>query len=303
MSYTSKLRTNCMLVLLIILSSITFNSCSKESDNEPVPEVEPGLSLGIASIPNLRDMGGYATADGATIARGLVYRSNQLYDISPDDMILLAQLNLKNDYDLRTASERNDKPDELPAGVNDIWLDVLADDPTSGPANLITLLSDPLQANIDLGNGQVEEKFKDAYRQFITLESADTAFSKLFKSLGDENKLPALFHCTTGKDRTGWSAAALLTIIGVPYEEVMEDYLLSNDYILPMYAELIDRFVAAGGERNIVESILGVKEEYLIAAFEEMNTEYGSIENYFSKGLGISVDQQTALRDLYLNNK
>jgi len=135
MNYISKLHTNCMLVLLIVLSSIIFNSCSKESDNEP----EPGQSLGIVSIPNLRDMGGYKTANGATIARGLVYRSNQLYNISTNDMLLLANLNLKNDFDLCTATERNDKPDELPVGVNNVWLDVLADDPTSGPANLISL--------------------------------------------------------------------------------------------------------------------------------------------------------------------
>jgi len=290
-----------MLVLLILISSTIFSSCSKDNDNEP--EQKPGLSLGIVSVPNLRDMGGYKTVDGATISRGLVYRSNQLNSISESDMILLAELNLKNDYDLRTASERNKKPDELPAGVKNVWLDVLADDPTSGPANLITLLSDPLQANNELGNGQVENKFKDAYRQFITLNSAETAFSELFVSLGNESKLPALFHCTTGKDRTGWAAAALLTIIGVPHEKVVEDYLLSNDYILPMYADLIDRFVKAGGERNIVESILGVKEEYLNAAFDAMNTKYGSIERYFSIGLGISLEQQTALRNLYLNDK
>jgi protein-tyrosine phosphatase len=290
-----------MLALLILLSSFTLSSCSKDSDNEP--ELEPGQSLGIVTIPNLRDMGGYKTTDGETIARGLVYRSNQLYAISENDMLLLAKLNLKNDFDLRTADERNEKPDELPAGVNNVWLDVLADDPTSGPANLIGLLQDPQQANIDLGNGQVEEKFKEAYRQFVSLPSAQTAFKELFLSLGDENELPALFHCTTGKDRTGWAAAALLTLIGVPEEEVMEDYLRSNEYILPMYDDLIQQFVDAGGERNIVVSILGVKEEYLNAAFEEMHTEYSSIENYFSVGLGISVDQQTALRNLYLHNK
>lgn len=301
MTYKSKLHTNYLLVLLIVLSSVTFGSCSKTSDNEPEPE--PGLSLGIASIPNLRDMGGYTTADGATISRGLVYRSNQLNGVSESDMILFANLNLINDFDLRTSSEREAKPDELPVGVNNVWLNVLADDPTSGPANLIGLLKDPQQANIELGNGQVEEKFKDAYRQFINLESAQIAFSELFLSLGDENQLPALFHCTTGKDRTGWAAAALLTIIGVPEEVVMEDYLRSNDYILPMYEDLIQQFVDAGGEHNIIISILGVKEEYLNAAFEEMNTEYGSIENYFSEGLGITVDQQTALRNLYLDSK
>jgi len=301
MNYTSKLHTNCMLVLLIVLSSITFNSCSKESDNESEPE--PGQSLDIVSIPNLRDMGGYKTADGATIARGLVYRSNQLYNISANDMLLLAKLNLKNDFDLRTATERNDKPDELPVGVNNVWLDVLADDPSSGPANLISLLMDPQQANIELGDGKVEDMFKVAYRQFISLPSAQIAFRELFLSLGDENQLPALFHCTTGKDRTGWAAAALLTLVGVPNEVVIEDYLRSNDYILPMYNTLIEGFVDAGGYPNIPAAILGVKEVYLDAAFDEMQTKYGSIENYFSEGLDISVDQQTALRNLYLKNK
>jgi len=112
---------------------------------------------------------------------------------------------------------------------------------------LISLLKDPQKANAELGDGKVEKMFKDAYRQFISLESANTAFSELFRSLGDENELPALFHCTTGKDRTGWAAAAFLTLLGVPEEMVMEDYLRSNDYILPMYDDLIQQFVDAGG--------------------------------------------------------
>jgi protein-tyrosine phosphatase len=258
-------------------------------------EPEPGQSLGIASIPNLRDMGGYKTADGATVARGLVYRSNQLYNISESDMLLLAKLNLKNDFDLRTATERNDKPDELPAGVNNIWLDVMADLPSSGPANLEALLSDPQTANANLGDGRAEDMFKTAYRHCISLPSALLSYRELFLALGDKNQLPALFHCATGKDRTGWAAAALLTLLGVPKEAVMEDYLRSNDYILPMYDSLIQRFVAAGGSPSIPTAILGVKEEYLNTAFDEMETKYGSIENYFAEGLGISLEEQTAL--------
>ena len=301
MNYTKKLHTNFMLVLLILLSSIILYSCSSTRVSEN--ESDPGQSLGIVSIPNLRDMGGYKTVDGATVARGLVYRSNQLYKISAEDMLLLANLNLKSDFDLRTASERNAKPDELPVGVNDIWLDVLADDPNSGPANVISLIKDPKQANIKLGDGKVEEMFREAYRQFISLPSAQLAFRKLFLSLGDENQVPALFHCTTGKDQTGWAAAALLTLVGVPKEVVIEDYLRSNDYILPMYTTLIEGFVNAGGYPNIPVAILGVKEEYLNAAFDEMHTKYGRIENYFSEGLNINVDQQAALRNMYLKNK
>ena len=299
MNYSNKLYTNYMFGFLIVLSGIIFSSFSKMSDNE----LEPGQSLGIVSIPNLRDMGGYKTTNGATVAKGLVYRSNQLYNISASDMLLLAELNLKNDFDLRTATERNAKPDELPVGVNNVWLDVMAGNPASGPANLIELLSDPKKANDDLGDGKVEDMFKTAYRQFISLPSAQKAFRELFLSLGDKNQLPALFHCTTGKDRTGWAAAALLTLLGVPMETVKKDYLRSNEYILPMYENLIKQFVAAGGSPSIPAATLGVKEEYLNAAFDEMHTKYGSIKNYFSEGLGITVDQQTALRNLYLKNK
>ncbi len=303
MNYTRKSLTSFMLVFLLGFSSIFFYSCSKASDNEVDPVIKPGQSLGIASVPNLRDMGGYETANGLIVARGLVYRSNQLFDISPDDMLLLANLNLKNDFDMRTIMERETKPDELPDGVINVWLDVLADDSTSATANIIGLLQDPQQANIELGNGQVEEMFKETYRQFIYLPSAKIAFGELFLSFGDKNKLPALFHCTTGKDRTGWAAAAFLTLIGVPEEAVMEDYLRSNEYILPMYEGYIQHFIDAGGYPSIPEAIFGVKEEYLNAAFDEMNTKYGSMENYFSEGLGISVDQQAALRNLYLNDK
>lgn len=108
--------------------------------------------------------------------------------------------------------------------------------------------------------------------------------------LGDKNQLPALFHCTTGKDRTGWAAAALLTLLGVPKDKVVEDYLRSNDYILPAYQKVIDAFVAAGGDPAIPPAILGVKAEYLDAAFDEMQTKYGAIEKYFSEGLGINAD-------------
>ncbi len=80
----------------------------------------------------------------------------------------------------------------------------------------------------------------------------------------------------------------------------MEDYLRSNDYILTAYEKAIDQFVEAGGDSEIPRAILGVKEEYLNSAFDEMETKYGNIENYFAEGLSIDTAQQEALRRLYL---
>jgi protein-tyrosine phosphatase len=299
--------TDCILVFLVGLS-LSAVSCARsetgttaEETAQAATETAPGQSIGIASVPNLRDLGGYETTDGATVTSGLVYRSNQLSGISESDMNSLAELSLKVDYDLRTAEERNARPDELPDGVEYVWLDVLADADQAGPAMLERLMLNPTEANAALGDGKAEEGFKQSYRQFVSLPSAQTAFSQLFLSLGDEDKLPALFHCTTGKDRTGWAAAALLTLVGVPRDIVTEDYLRSNDYIIPAYQHAIDAFVAAGGDPAIPPAILGVKKEYLDAAFDEMETKYGTIEGYFSEGLGIDAAEQKALRDLYLS--
>jgi protein-tyrosine phosphatase len=268
--------------------------------SDPGSSSEPGLNLDIASVPNLRDLGGYETNDGSTVVKGLFYRSNQLAPISPEDMEKIANLGLKNDYDLRTEAERTPLPDELPPGVNNVWLDVLKDASGSAPTNLLALLQNPVEGNKELGDGKIEAVFVQSYRDFVSLPSAKTAYHELFTSLADQNKLPALFHCTTGKDRTGWGAAALLTLLDVPKETVMKDYLRSNDYILPLYKEVIDGFVDGGGEPSIPQAIFGVKEEYLEASFDEMQTNYGTIENYFFEALGIDASTQKALRDLYL---
>jgi len=264
---------------------------------------KPGQSLGIESLPNLRDLGGYKTSDGATVAGKLVYRSSQLTDISEGDMKKLDSLNLKTDLDLRTAQERNPNPDQLPPGVNSIWLNVLADADQAGLAQLNSLMNDPKAANAALGGGKAEAVLKAMYRQFITLPSANKSYSQLFLTLADQKQLPALFHCTGGKDRTGWAAAAFLTLLGVPKETVMQDYLRTNDYVLPAVQKANAAFVQAGGDPSIPSAIQGAKKEYLQAAFDEMTTKYGTIEQYFSKGLGIDASQQKALRDLYLGQR
>jgi len=302
-------------ISVFIISSLLIlaaSGCAKSDTNSTTPLVEevaavedaaPGETVGIASIVNLRDLGGYTTADGKTVKHGMVYRSNQLSEIPAEDMEKLAALGLKVDYDLRTADERDARPDELPPGVELVVVDVLADSPQAGPAMLEKLMVDPAAANAELGGGKVEQGFRESYREFVSLPSAKAEFSRMFHGLADAEQLPALFHCTTGKDRTGWAAAALLTLLGVPEDQVYKDYLRSNDNILPAYQHAIDPFVEAGGDPEIPAAILGVKKEYLDAAFDEMTINHGSIENYFAEGLGIDGEKQQAIRALYLGEE
>lgn len=256
--------------------------------------------LAIPSVPNLRDVGGHATRDGARVRSGLLYRSEQLGHVSDAGMAALAALGLKKIYDLRTADERAALPDMVPPGAQDVVVDVLAGEQQAAPAQLLNLLHNPQQANAELGGGKVVAMFEQAYQDFVSLPTALAGFGRMFRELAEPTNLPALFHCTTGKDRTGWAAAALLALCGVPDDVVMQDYLLSNDFILPEYAATIERAVAAGVEEDILLSILGVRREYLDASFQEMRARFGTIEDYFAVGLGIDRAGQDALRARFL---
>jgi protein-tyrosine phosphatase len=274
---------------------------------EPLPPLPPGgslgLAIGVASVPNLRDMGGYQTRDGRVVARGLVYRSGAFIGMSAEDIRKIAPLGLKNDYDLRVAAEAKAAPDVLPANVHRHALNVMADVKSTDLPDFNALLRQPKEANAVLGDGKVEALFIQGYREFVTLPSAKRAYRTLFISLANRKNLPAIFHCASGKDRTGWAAAALLSLLGVAKETVMADYMRTNEYLLPPSAGAIDGFVAAGGDRAIPEAIIGVKPAYLEASFDEMHKRYGTIEAYFAKGLGVDATGQMALRNRFLRRQ
>jgi protein-tyrosine phosphatase len=156
-------RTLCIIVLLTSLSLMGGASIALSQTatvHNSTIDAKPGQSFGIASVPNLRDLGGYKTKSGATVEKGLVYRSNQLSGISRDDMKKLSKLGLKETFDLRTWAERSARPDELPSGTRFVWVDVLADSPQAGPAQLEKLMQDPKKANAELGGGKVEALFQ-----------------------------------------------------------------------------------------------------------------------------------------------
>ena len=130
------------------------------------PQLEAGQSmgraLGIASVPNLRDVGGYRTDDDGIVARGLVYRSDTFHPMSDADVTRLKTLGLRNDFDLRTTAEVKAKPDRMPPGVQYHMLNVLADARSAAPAEIDALMHEPKKANVALGGGKIEKKFTDA---------------------------------------------------------------------------------------------------------------------------------------------
>jgi protein-tyrosine phosphatase len=233
------------------------------------------------------------------VVRGALYRSTDLSRLTGSDVPAVARLGIRSVYDLRTEGERDAAPDVLPPGAVYHHLDVLADSTMAVPANLMALLADPPAATEVLTGGRVRSLFDSAYREIVGLPSARAAYRAMFTDLADAAGRPALVHCTTGKDRTGWAVAALLLLVGVSHDDVMTEYLVTNDLLLPALEPMFDQFRDAGGDPSVLVPVFGVDPEYLTAGLDEMTGRYTSIEGYFSAGLGLDAPAIDALRSAF----
>jgi protein-tyrosine phosphatase len=259
----------------------------------------PGQSIEIRSVPNLRDLGGWPTAKGR-VRSGLLFRSAEFSNLGGDDLQRFKGLGIRSVYDFRTRSERAAQPNVVPEGVDHVVIDILADASGSGPAMLLKVLGDPDAAEEALGGGKAEGLFEASYRELIDLPSARAGYKRFFEETADAGHRPAMFHCTTGKDRTGWAAAAFLLLLGVSSEDVYADYLLTNDQLAPMTRPISDRFAEAGGDPAILAPVLGVRKAYLGAAIDEMTSRYETIDSYFSDGLRIDDETIEKIRTTFI---
>lgn len=252
----------------------------------------------IESAPNLRDLGGLPTMNGA-VKPGVVYRSATLASLADADMSSFAALGVRTVYDLRTADEALASPDRLPQQVRSVELDVLADSSLSVAASLGDLATDPQAFLSKLDGAQAERLFEETYRDLVRLPSALRAYRSLYLGLIDGTRDgAALFHCTTGKDRTGWAAASLLLLVGVDEQSIYEDYLQTNTDLLPALEPLFRQVEAHGVDREALMPIVGVRESYLDAAFAQMREQFGTIERYATEGLGLRAEDLAQLQKL-----
>jgi protein-tyrosine phosphatase len=130
------------------------------------------------------------------------------------DADALARLGIRTVYDLRTERERQAAPDRELPGARSVVIDVLADAADAAPAELEAVRHHPQIATSTLGDGQAAAMFTGGYRRIVSSGSALSAYRTMFTDLATDLSRPALFHCTTGKDRTGWAAAVLLMLLG-----------------------------------------------------------------------------------------
>ncbi|MEV6558419.1 tyrosine-protein phosphatase [Nocardia sp. NPDC051756] len=270
----------------------------------PLATAQPEAELAVASgkidlqgAVNTRDIGGYRTYDGEKTKSGKAIRSDSLEKLTDADVQKLAGLKVKTVIDLRTPGEVQfagaDKP--IP-GAQAVARPI---DDTGLFQQMLAVIQtrDPQKQEAALGNGKAEQIMLNMYTTFISRAESRTAFGQTLKDLANTDKA-TLYHCTAGKDRTGWLTYVLLRAVGVPEGTARQDYLLSNQYRAAADAALRQQVQQAGLMQNpdLLIPLQEVRTEYLEAAVNKMEQDYGDLGKFLTKGLGLDAGTILKLR-------
>jgi protein-tyrosine phosphatase len=238
---------------------------------------------------NFRDLGGYRTDDGGRTRWGRVFRSDALHALTVEDVALVGQLGLRVVYDLRHEVERSKQPSVLP---DDVRAEVLSIGGAAGEQREITerILAGELDG--------IDDAFMaDVYEQMAARDAA--TFVRLLTGLTDHEGLPALFHCTAGKDRTGMAAMLLLAVLGVGDEVILDDYELTGRYWTERrIAGLRPRFERAGIEIERFQSLFSAPRSAMAGVLASLHERHGTIERYLVEAGGMAPEVGDELRRL-----
>lgn len=246
--------------------------------NAPYPR-----SIALAGASNFRDLGGYAAANGQPVRWRKLFRSDHLAALNAQDAATIQNLGIARAVDFRGVQESAEQAYALP-GVRYLPLPI---EPT-----VVQRAKEMAEAGETLTPAIARQLMQDTYRAFVS--NNQRQFADLFTLLLDEQPTPLVFHCTAGKDRTGFAAALILSALGVNPETILQDYLLTNDLYRRPHA------YTGSAPEEVMQVIWRVQADFLQASQEVLKRDYGGIQRYLEHNLGLTETARLALRERYL---
>ena len=236
--------------------------------------------LAIASPSNFRDLAA-TVHPRVPLRRRVLFRSDHLGALNADDARQIEALGVRRVLDFRGVNERADAV----CALQGVRVHSLPIEPT-----IVQVLGRLVAAGQQLDAAAVEAHMQETYRGFV--RGGTPRFAEFFGHLL-ESAEPTVFHCTAGKDRTGFAAALLLYALGASHEEVMRDYLLTNERLKPPVREW------PGLSPEAMSVLWAVQPEFLQAALEAVAEDHGDMDTYLRRGLGLGEAERARLAHLY----
>jgi protein-tyrosine phosphatase len=248
--------------------------------------------LALEGVDNFRDFGDYATAAGRRIHSGRLYRSANHGMATAADLETIAELGLAVIVDLRRTEERQRVPNRRPEACRATVITSDIDENPDDPDPWLTFLKAS-----DLSPGSLHGYLFDYYREAPFAPRHVDLFSRYFRALADADG-PVLIHCAAGKDRTGLLAALTHHLVGVHNDDILEDYLLTNDEArferrAPMVLQHIAETTGRQADVAVARIAMGVDAGYLDSALTAIRQTNGTIDAYLTDVL----DVDAALRE------
>ena len=284
----------CIAVALVLAMAIFTGCGDHEAQNRHV-ELE--------GQPNMRDLGGYETAEGQTLKWGEGFRSGEFPHLTDEDVAKLDGLEVRTVVNFLLPEEiEMTGRDRLPDGVREIT------EPIQGErAAELTMLT-----KAAIKSGEFEKLPPEMNPEFhrLLLDEGKDQYATLLRSAADPANRPLVFHCSHGVHRTGTATAILMSALGVPWEVIREDYLLTNEYRAEEVTATLDKIRRMVAEKRgvtpeeidmaNVEAFYVLDGSYIDGALEQAVAEYGSMDAYIREGLGITEDEIEMLKSQLL---
>jgi len=274
---------------------------AEDSDNAEVLSFSYRRLLPLEGGSNFRDLGGYPTDDGGQVKRGLLFRSGAMTGLTDKDQNYLDSFGFKTIIDLRSTEEVELYPNHWAVASNIDYLRV--------PYSILEMMAQAVEVS--------EQKDGDGHGgMYDTLLTTIKPQLQLYFNALLQGRAPLVVNCSAGQDRTGVTSALLLASLGVSREQIIEDYLLSTDFRRPLIeAGSVDLSEAAKtngfaammlqygeGKDPSRPSPLVTAEgvPFIVATLEGIKKQYGTVDAYLKSELGLSEDDLSKLKELYV---
>ncbi|MGX6979967.1 tyrosine-protein phosphatase [Vagococcus elongatus] len=235
------------------------------------------------TLTNFRDIGGYETQSGRKIKKNLMFRSGEISRLSKKDhQAFEKDFGIQTIFDFRGEDEKLKSPNDSFERVQTVNLDICKDSNGNSAS-----MEDLIQGKTD-----PDSYMKDLYKDFIFTDSSRQGYRTFLEHVSELDS-PFIFHCFAGKDRTGFGAALLLSIMGVSKSNIYHDYLLTNRLRQKANERILSEMKKNGlnsNELEMVRTMMEVKPAYLDVSFKEIEENYGNVSRFIKDGLDVPKD-------------